>query len=222
VDRRSLARIVFALTAAAVLVGLVVQLGVSYRFVGGRFSGWAAVGNVFAYFTVQSNILVGVTTALLALRPERASTLFAVLRLTALVAITVTFAVFHTVLAGLQDLSGQAAFADALLHTVVPVLAVGGWLVFGPRGLATHRVAVFTLIFPLAWAAFTLLRGPAADFYPYPFIDVRTLGYPRVLVNVALVGVLFLGLALAAATLDRRLPGRRRGPVEAGGLSARS
>jgi hypothetical protein len=164
---------------------------------------------VFAYFTVQSNIIVGVTTAMLAIRPERTSTLFAALRLIGLVAITVTFAVFHTVLAGLQDLTGQAAFADALLHTVVPVLAVAGWLVFGPRGLATYRVAAFALIFPLAWGAFTLLRGPTAGFYPYPFIDVRSLGYPRVLVNVALVGVLFYGLALAAAALDRRLPGRR-------------
>jgi hypothetical protein len=31
-----------------------------------------------------------------------------------------------------------------------------------------------------------------------------------VLVNIVLVGVLFLGLAVAAAALDPRLPGRRR------------
>lgn len=209
VDRRATARLVFALTAACVVAALAVQLPLSYHAAGTRFTGWGAVANVFAFFTVQSNLLVGVATALLAVRPERSAALFAVVRLAGLVGITVTFAVFHTVLSGLQDLSGAAAVADALFHTLVPLLAVAGWLLLGPRGLATYRTAALALVFPLLWGAFTLLRGPVADFYPYPFVDVRDLGYPRVLVNVALVGVLFYGLAAAAAALDRRLSGLR-------------
>jgi hypothetical protein len=209
VDRRVLARVVFAVTAACVVAGLAVQLPVSYHATGGRFTGWAAVANTFAYFTVQSNLLVALTTGLLAVRPGLRSPAFAAARLAGLVGIAVTFVVFHTVLAGLQDLDGAALVADTLFHTVVPLLAVGGWLLLGPRGLADRRAAALALVFPLLWGTFTLLRGPVADFYPYPFVDVRQLGYARVLVNVALVGVLFYGLALGAAAADRRLPGLR-------------
>lgn len=210
-DQRVLARGLFALTALAVLVGLVVQVEVTAGIRGGHFPGLGArVFNLFCYFTVQSNLIVGVTTALLALRLERTSTVFAVFRLAGVVAILVTFVVFHTVLSGLQELSGKAAFSDFVFHTLVPLLALAGWVAFGPRGLISWRVAALTLLFPLLWGAFTLVRGPLVDFYPYPFVDVRSLGYPRVLVNVVLVGVLFYGLAAAAVALDRRLPGLAR------------
>ena len=43
---------------------------------------------------------------------------------------------YHAILADDQDLHGFAQVADVLLHTVVPALAMVGWLVFGPRGRA--------------------------------------------------------------------------------------
>ena len=205
--RRGPARVVFGLTAAAVLVGVCVQLWVSAHLTGTQFtSRTALVVNVFCYFTVQSNLIVMVTTAALAVRPDRPSTLFRVARLTGLVAILITFVVFHLALAGLQDLHGAAATADLLLHTVSPVLAVAGWLVFGPRRTTTRRVAALTLVFPLCWCVLALVRGAVIDFYPYPFVDVRELGYARVLVNGALVGVLFAALSGGAVLADRRLP----------------
>jgi hypothetical protein len=209
-DRRAAARALFALTALAVVVALAVQLPLSAGNAASQFTRpGARVLNTFCYFTIQSNILVAITAGMLAWRPERSSTVFAAVRLAALVGITVTFAVFHTVLSGLQELAGAAAFTDFVFHTLVPLLAVAGWVAFGPRGLVSWRVAGYALLFPLLWGLFTLIRGPIVDFYPYPFIDVRSLGYPRVLVNVALVGVLFYALAAAAVALDGRLPGLR-------------
>lgn len=64
--------------------------------------------NSFAYFTTQSNLLVGFAALLLALRLDRSSTVFRVLRLCGLVAITVTGIVFHAVLAQLLDLQSWA------------------------------------------------------------------------------------------------------------------
>jgi len=204
--RAPAARIFFALTALAVLVGLVVQLSVSAGLTGTRFgSTGSRIFNVFCYFTVQSNVLVGITTGLLAMRLDRTSTAFRVLRLAGLIGIAVTGVVFHVALAHLQDLEGSAAVADFLLHTVVPVLAVVGWLAFGPRGQVTWRVAALAVLFPVLWLIFALIRGALIDFYAYPFIDVRTHGYPRVLLNSALVAVLFFVLAAAAIAADRRL-----------------
>ena len=119
---------------------------------------------------------------------------------------------YHVALADLQELDGKAAVADQLLHLVVPVLAVAGWLVFGPRGLVSARDIGLATLVPLAWLVFTLIRGPIVDWYPYPFLDVRDHGYPRVFANCVLVGLLFLALAAGARALDRvldRTPGRR-------------
>jgi len=146
-----------------------------------------------------------VTSLLLALNPHRSSTVFNTFRLTGVVAIAVTGVVFHAVLARLLDLESWALVANNLLHTVVPVMGVLGWVIFGPRGLTSRRVMWLSVLFPLAWLAFTLIRGPIVHFYPYPFVNVIRLGYGRVLVNCVWVAVLYLGLTAAATALDKRL-----------------
>lgn len=207
--RPAIARFFFAATALAVLVGLIVQLAVSANLTGSRFTSLGSrLFNVFCYFTVQSNILVGITTGLLAWQLHRPSTAFRVLRLAGLIGITVTGIVFHIALSGLQDLKGSAAFADFVLHTLVPVLAVIGWLLFGPRRMISWPVAALADLFPAGWLIFALIRGALIGFYAYPFIDVDTLGYPRVLLNSALVAALFFVLAALAIGLDRLLSGR--------------
>lgn len=206
--RRSFARVWFALTALVVLVGLVTQLVVTATTTGGFFpANPQRTLNVFAFFTVQSNVLVAVTSARLALRPEAGGVVQRALRLAALVGIAVTGVVFHLVLRQLQELQGYAAFADLLLHTMSPLLCVVGWLCFGPRGAVDRRAVVGALAFPIAWLVFTLLRGTAVGFWPYPFLNIDNLGLRAVLVNCGLVAVLFTGLTLGSARLDRHLPG---------------
>ncbi|MEV5302390.1 Pr6Pr family membrane protein [Amycolatopsis methanolica] len=135
------------------------------------------MANVFAYFTIQSNLIVGFTSLLLAIRPLRTSTVFRTLRLDGVLAIAVTGIVFHLVLAGRQDLTGWAWVADFLLHTASPLLGVLGWLLFGPRRAVTPRIIGWSVVYPLAWVA----------------------------VNCLVIAVLFLALAFGAMLLDRRL-----------------
>lgn len=203
-----MARPWFAVTALCVVAGIVIQLVVSATTE--TFFGGSAVNralNVFAFFTIQSNILVGAVCLLLALRVDRTSTVFAVFRLTSLVAITVTFIVFHVALSGLLDLDTWAQTANQLQHTVVPVLAVVGWIAFGPRGLIQRRVVLLSTVFPLLWMVFTAVRGPlSSDWYPYPFVDVHALGYLRVAINAVWIALLFVAIAAGAGFVDRRLP----------------
>ena len=131
--------------------------------------------------------------------------MFATFRLIGVVAITVTGLVYHVALAGLFDLQGWDQLGNQLVHTVVPILAVVGWLMFGPRRLASARIALWSLIFPVAWLGFTLVRGSFVHWYPYPFIDVTTLGYGGTLLNCLWVSVLLLGLAAGATKVDRVL-----------------
>lgn len=200
------ARACFGATAAVVAIGLVIQAGVVatndaavFPTVPGR------IFNMFCYFTVQSNTLVGITALLLALEPDRHSTLFRAVRLAGLVGIVVTFIVYHAAISHLLELDGWALAADNLLHTVVPVMAVAGWLFYGPRAMTSARIAVLAAVYPICWMAFTLVRGPIVNWYPYHFIDVDNLGYGKVAINSVWIAVLFLGLGAAATALDARL-----------------
>lgn len=168
----------------------------------------ARVFNLFCYFTVQSNVIVGVTCLLLALRPDRHSTVFAVFRLAGVIDIAITGVVYHVALAQLFELKGYAFVADQLLHTVVPILAVGGWLIFGPRRRVSWSIVGWAMLVPIGWTVFTLIRGPIVNYYPYPFIDVDLHGYGTVFVNMALIAGLFFALAAGALALDRVLAKR--------------
>jgi hypothetical protein len=200
------ARAWFAVTAAVVVAALAVQIPITAGAEGGRFATAAErVANLFAFFTIQSNVLVGVTCVLLALDPHRRSALFRTLRLCALLGITVTALVYHAVLADLTVLVGAEWYADQLFHSVTPLLAVAGWVLFGPRGMVDGRVVLWSLAFPVTWLVFTLARGGIIDWYPYPFTDVTALGYGAVALNCLLVALLFLGLAAGLLVLDRLL-----------------
>lgn len=206
------ARLWFAATALVVAIGIVVQLVATGRLDSGFFDSRAGrLVNVFCFFTVQSNIIVLVTSALLAVRLGRKPTWLWVLRLDGVLCIAVTFVVFHLALSDLQDLEGLARLADFLLHTAAPIMCVLGWLTFGPRGRTSWRTVGLAVIFPVAWLAFALVRGPlVGDYYPYPFLDVEEHGYLQVLLNCAAVAVLFLTLAAGAHLLDRTLDTRLR------------
>jgi hypothetical protein len=144
-----LARTWFAATALAVLAGLVIQVFVTAAATEGVFrTPTGRVLNLLAFFTIDSNLIVGVTSLLLALRLSRSSTVFSVARMTGLVAITITGIVYHVALRGLFELDSWALAADMILHTVVPILAVVGWLSFGPGRLTSRRIAVLSVIFP--------------------------------------------------------------------------
>jgi hypothetical protein len=197
----------FGVTALAVAVGIVVQVVVTATTTEGFFrDNPDRVFNVFAYFTIQSNLLLGGTCLLLAIDPDRwHSVVFKTLRLNGVLCIAVTGIVYHLVLAGSDTLSGGAAVANFFVHTVTPVLGVLGWLIFGPRGQTDSRVVGWSLVFPLLWLAFTLIRGEGTGFYPYPFMNVTEHGYGTVLLNCLLVALLFLALAAGTTLLDRRI-----------------
>lgn len=202
----------FGATAVAVAAGLVIQLLVVATAASSR---WGSVGarlfNVFCYFTIQSNVLVGIGCLLLWLRVERDSAGFAVLRMIGLVGITITGIVYHVAIARLVEFDGWGLVADQLTHTVVPILAVAGWLLYGPRGLAGWRTVFLALGFPAGWIVFTLLRGPIVRWYPYHFIDVTSLGYGKVAANSVWIAILYLGVSAGYRALDLRLPHGGRG-----------
>ncbi|MDO3685054.1 Pr6Pr family membrane protein [Micromonospora sp. C28ISP2-4] len=176
--------------------------------------GPATVTGLLPYFTIQSNVAVGVLAGYAAWcalrdRPEPPSVLKGAVTLY----IAITGTVYHLVLANPASPFAMAQpdrqpgewWGNQLLHTVVPLLAVADWVLFDRRGRLRPRYAAWWLAFPVGYLGFALVRGLIVDSYPYPFIDVGELGYAGVAVSAAGFAVVFWLLGLLFVGVDRLL-----------------
>ncbi|MEU4426613.1 Pr6Pr family membrane protein [Actinoplanes sp. NPDC024001] len=170
---------------------------------------------LFSYFTIQSNLLVLATAALLALDPWRDSRRWRVARLDALLGIVITGAVFGTVLASQVHLTGLSWWLTVAFHYVSPWAYLLGWLIFGPRPRITWGTVAAAFVWPAAWITYTFVHGALTDWYPYPFLTVTEIGYPAALRNTGLVLVVAAALAALFKMLDARLPARAARPEPA-------
>lgn len=179
---------VIALVAAG---SLAMQIWISWTQTG---SLGAALVVVSQYFTILTNFGVMLAMLAVAMRHRVAPRV-----LTALgVAIAGVGIVYHLLLAHLWKPDGWQFVADQGLHTYVPVLTVLWWLVFSHKTAPCRRDGVTSIAWPLAYCVYALGRAHFSHFYPYPFIDVATLGWPAVARNIAglAVGFEVLGFVL--------------------------
>jgi hypothetical protein len=205
--------VIAVLACVAIVMQIVVAVhvsGVPHEVTTGVLRGSSLAGRiirVLSFFTIQSNLLSAIVSAQLAVRPDRDGPAWRALRLAALVGITVTGIVYATVLAAIHQPSGTTeTVLNLIVHYIVPVMMVAGWLLFGPRPRAGLRAVAWSLLFPVLWLAYTLVRGAIWKWYPYPFLDVTTHGYPRVVVNAVLVTVVLGVVSGLFALGDRWLP----------------
>lgn len=161
----------------------------------------------FSYFTILSNLLVAVVASWLLLGSTPPSPR---LRAAAALYIAVTGGVYVVVLAPLWSPTGLQLVADVLLHNVVPVAYLAAWVAFAPHGALRASDALRFLLFPLVYLGYTVARGALLDEYPYPFVDVATIGYRGAALNAAALALLFLLLGLALVGVDRLLARGRR------------
>jgi len=128
-----------------------------------------------------------------------------VVRLDALLGILITGLVFAIVLAPQLHLTGGALVATIGFHYVSPVMALLGWLLFGPRPRIGWRTVVFAFVWPVLWLVYIFVQGTFTDWYPYPFLDVTDIGFGAAMRNAVLVVVLGVVFAAGFRFLDRKL-----------------
>lgn len=201
---RGAMKIMRLLAVAAVIAGVVLTA-----------AGPATITGLLPFFTIQSNVAYGVFAAF------RGRATPPALKGAVTLYVAITGLVYHLVLT--NPASGFAvgpvqrdlpeAIGNQFLHTVVPLLAVLDWLLFDERGRFRWRYALYWLAFPLGYLAFALIRGLIVHRYPYPFIDVRDLGYDGVSISAVAFAVAFWILGLLFVAIDHagdRLLHRRR------------
>jgi hypothetical protein len=127
--------------------------------------------NFFTFFTILSNLLA---MAVLLEGGRRQLTgqppLPDLWRGAAVVYMTVTYLVFAVLLRDLQEeLQTHVAWVDSVLHRVTPIVLMVDWLIEPPhQPIPFRRAVVPWLAFPLAWTAFTLVRGAIDGRLPVP------------------------------------------------------
>lgn len=158
--------------------------------------------NHFSYFTVLSNVFgAAVFGACLVGRVPDAVRGAATTYL-------ITTGVVYALL--LRDVDVQTpAYGNVALHVLMPVLAVVDWIAFPPATRLGWGVVRAWLVFPVAYLAYTLLRGPLVGWYPYPFLDPRGPGgYGAVALSCVLVAAVIGAAAVGVRALANLRAGR--------------
>lgn len=161
---------------------------------------WLWIG----YFTITTNLLAAAVLSASALGPVGRISRFlgapGIQSMTAM-SIVIVGLIYNLILRGLWQPQGWSFVADVMLHDVMPLLFLLHWWCDVPKAALRVRQIGRWQLYPAGYLIYALLRGALDGWYPYPFIDVTTLGYTRALINAAFVLLAFLALAWALVML---------------------
>ena len=200
-------RLFVTLSAWAAWLALTVQLLLILQ---GRLADQASlVGGVlhfFSYFTILTNTLVAIVLTATAraqggnaasfwLRPWVSSGVTA--------SIILVGVAYSLLLRNTWHPQGVQWVVNELLHDILPPVFVAFWWWCVPKGSLRARHVVAWMVYPIVYFGYCLLRGSEIGVYPYPFIDVGTLGYGRVVVNALVILLGFVAISFTLVGVDR-------------------
>lgn len=153
--------VAFRLTiAAATLAALVAQVLLAKNMAGAF--------NLFSYYTIQSNLILGIVLLAATLAPGLRSD--ALLR-AATFWILITGIVFNVLLSRIYHPTGLAAAISVVHHTATPLAMLANWIFFEEKGRTRMRDIGLWLAYPVVYLAGSMVRGLIDGFYPYWFIN---------------------------------------------------
>ncbi|MCU1543869.1 MAG: hypothetical protein JWM50_1734 [Microbacteriaceae bacterium] len=213
-------RLVFAGAIAAAVIGQLAT-SVDYWRATGITGTVVSVVNFFSFFTIESNVAAAVVlvvgAVMLVVRRGDDSPGYTLVRASVVTYMVVTGIVYNLLLRGIELPQGSTlGWSNEILHVVAPVYLLVDWI-FAPRRTQLHARRIWTvLVFPIAWVAYTLVRGPLTTgeaagtryWYPYPFLDPNNSpnGYLSVAFFVLLIAAV-IGLSAAGVLwVSRRQP----------------
>ncbi|MEO6965805.1 MAG: Pr6Pr family membrane protein [Acidobacteriaceae bacterium] len=197
--RRILATVRFLFGVFTLLV-VGIQLGVH---MGHGYS----VLNFFSYFTNLSNIFAAavlIVEATLSWRRRELGPLWQLVRCASVVCMTLVGIVFLALLRDV-DLGSLLPWINVWLHYVMPVGVLLDWLALSPsRSIAYGKVA-YLVVLPLAYLAYSLIRGVAIGWFAYPFLNPASGGWGAVALTCAVIAVVFVTASFVLVAVANRL-----------------
>ena len=166
----------------------------------------------FSFFTVLSNLVVALCfTGLLLNNDSKLFRFFSSpsAQTAVTVYIIVVGAVYNLILRFIWNPEGLQQVIDELLHSVIPVLCLIFWICFTSKKSLQWQDSLQWMIYPSCYSIFIAIRGAISGFYPYPFVNVTALGYPRALLNAGVLVLVFMGLSLFLIAIAKLLSKRK-------------
>ncbi|UOQ90369.1 Pr6Pr family membrane protein [Agromyces endophyticus] len=212
--------------AAAIVAAVVGQFAKSLGMVPDPA---AFVVNFFSFFTILSNCLAAVVLLVAAwssFTRERDSAGFTVMRACATAYMTTTLVVYNTLLRDISlDQATTLPWSNEILHLWAPLYLLVDWVLAPGRRPVPWRRLWTVAVFPLVWAAYTMLRGAIVGWYPYPFLNPEVkpgVGYDGVLVYIVAIAafILLVGAGVIAVSRTAWPYGRRADEASALGSAA--
>jgi hypothetical protein len=164
------------------------------------------ITNFFSYFTILSNLLVAASLTIFLLSPlSKAGIFFSNIKVESAIALYIFIVglVYNLILRNIWDPQGWQLVADNLLHLIVPILYVLYWINYTPKKSLQSGDIISWLIFPAIYLIYSLLRGSATGWYPYPFLNADKLGYDKVSLNSSYVLIAFVLFGLLMIAYNR-------------------
>jgi hypothetical protein len=132
----------------------------------------------------------------------------------------VTAVVYNALLRGIPTVGYEGVqWPNEVLHVWVPIIIVLDWVLAPGRPTLAWKTLWITAAYPLAWVAFTLVRGFATGWFPYPFLEPAT-GFVSVCGYIVGIAVFIIGVGALAVWVSR--VGRRGSLSEASGVAGSS
>lgn len=145
--------------------------------------------NFFSFFTILSNLFAALYLTYFGLT-DNGSYKSQVLRGAATLYMLMTGVIFALLLSGIETIRLTAVPWDNLvLHYLMPIFVVTDWLLNPPKKALSNKAVLLWIIFPVAYVAYTLVRGTIVSWYPYPFLNPLTSSYAQIAIVSAVIAV---------------------------------
>lgn len=169
----------------------------------------------FSYFTITSCLLTAVVLTLSAIqltRGQAETKLLSLTRLTTAVSMVIVGVIYNALLRGGAPDPRDVGYdwpvlPNEIMHTYVPMLIFIEWLFTRTTIALKINQAFWVLVYPLAWLAFSIIRGIITGWWPYWFIDPQY-GIGTQLTWIVAISVMFTVLAVGFIPAQRALAKR--------------
>lgn len=159
--------------------------------------------NFFSYFTILSNVFAVVTLlfgAYIVASKTKQRWFSDLLRGAATLYMVITGIVFSLLLANIENATLTAvAWDNTVLHYIMPIAVFIDWLIDRSRSKFSYKTSLLWLAFPIIYVVYSLVRGMAINWYPYPFLNPEVNGYTGVVVTV--IGIALTSLVLSCVLI---------------------
>jgi len=190
----------------AFAIAIALAINISDRLIQGIFD----PTHYFQYFTIQTsiiNVVVLLIGGIFGVMRKNDPHWYSTMRASIVSYAIVTGVIYNLLLSGFPSVDGYVAtfsFPGDMQHIWAPLFIAIEWLLMPGRTRLRWGVLWISAIYPLLWAAGSLVRGLVGDgWVPYVFLDVTDMGTAGVVAYLAAIAAFVIGNAAIAVAVGR-------------------